>query len=84
MISFHCLTILILLLYDLVILLWQMLCPHYVTPSVRNQVIQALVLSCLDYCMVVWSNTAKKHIKNSNLLKIELQDWLFNVLLMSN
>ena len=67
MISFHCLTILILLLYDLVILLWQMLCPHYVTPSVRNQVIQALVLSHLGYCMVVWSSAAKKHIKKLQL-----------------
>ena len=38
-------------------------CSYYVTPSVRNQVIQALVLSHLRYCMVVWSSAAVKHIK---------------------
>lgn len=41
-------------------------CSQYVTPSIRNQVTQALVLSYLGYCMTVCSSAPKKHIKKQN------------------
>ena len=35
-------------------------CAEFLTPTSAVQVIQALVISHLDYCPVVWSNAAKK------------------------
>lgn len=38
----------------------------YITPSIRKEVTLALVLSHLEYCMVVWSSASKMDIKNFN------------------
>ena len=35
-------------------------CAEFLTPTSAVQIIQALVISHLDYCPVVWSNAAKK------------------------
>ncbi len=35
-------------------------CSGYVTADTLNQVVQALVLSHLNYCSVIWSSVAKK------------------------
>lgn len=40
-------------------------CSGYVTSSTLNQVIQALVLSHLEYCPVIWSSTAKNDLKKT-------------------
>ena len=42
-------------------------CSAFLTPHSTKQVLQALVLSNLDYCPVVWSSAAKK-----DLVKLQL------------
>ena len=42
-------------------------CSAFLTPHSRKQVLQALVLSNLDYCPVMWSSAAKK-----DLVKLQL------------
>lgn len=38
-------------------------CIPYCPPSVMKKVVQALVLSHLEYCCVIWSNAAQGHLK---------------------
>ncbi len=38
-------------------------CSGYVPPSVMNDVVRSLVLSHLEYCPVIWSSAAQKHLK---------------------
>ena len=38
-------------------------CSAYVPSSVMSEVVRSLVLSHLDYCPVIWSNAAEKHMK---------------------
>ena len=38
-------------------------CSAYVSSSVMNDVVRSLVLSHLDYCPVIWSSAAEKHLK---------------------
>jgi hypothetical protein len=42
-------------------------CSAFLTPHSTKQVLQALVLSYLDYCPVIWSSAAKK-----DLVKLQL------------
>jgi hypothetical protein len=42
-------------------------CSAFLTPHSKKQVLQALVLSYLDYCPVVWSSAARK-----DLVKLQL------------
>ena len=42
-------------------------CKKYLTPQSTNQVIQALVLSHMNYCTVVWSNTSLGNIRKMQL-----------------
>ena len=42
-------------------------CSAFLTPHSKKQVLQALVLSNLDYCPVVWSSVARK-----DLVKLQL------------
>jgi hypothetical protein len=42
-------------------------CSAFLTPHSRKQVLQALVLSNPDYCLVVWSSAARK-----DLVKLQL------------
>ena len=42
-------------------------CSAFLTPHSKRQVLQALVLSYLDYCPVVWSGAARK-----DLVKLQL------------
>jgi hypothetical protein len=37
----------------------------FLIPQLTKQVLQALVLSYLDYCPAIWSGAAKKDIKKS-------------------
>ena len=37
-------------------------CSAFLTPHSKKQVLQALVLSHLDYCLVMWSSAARKYI----------------------
>ena len=43
------------------------ICSVLLTPHSTKQVLQALVLSYLDYCPVIWSSAAKK-----DLVKLQL------------
>ena len=38
-------------------------CSAYVPSSVMSDVVRSLVLSHLEYCPVIWSSAAQKHIK---------------------
>ena len=42
-------------------------CSAFLTPHSKKQVLQALVLSNLDYCPIVWSSAARK-----DLFKLQL------------
>ena len=42
-------------------------CSHFLTPHSKKQVLQALVLSYLDYCLIVWLSAARK-----DLVKLQL------------
>ena len=44
-------------------------CSEFLTPTSAVQVIQALVLSHLDYCPVVWSNAAKKDLSKLQIVQ---------------
>ena len=37
-------------------------CSAFLTPHFKNQVLQALVLSYLDYCLVMWSSASRKYL----------------------
>ena len=45
------------------------ICSAFLTPHSTKQVLQALVLSNLDYCPVVWSSAAKKDLVNLQLVQ---------------
>ena len=42
---------------------------EFLTPTSAVQVLQALVLSHLDYCPVVWSNAAKKDLSKLQMVQ---------------
>ena len=42
-------------------------CSPYITPLIRKEVTHALVLSHLEYCMVVWSSAAKMDIRKTTI-----------------
>ena len=44
-------------------------CSKYLTTQITKQVIQALVLSHMDYCTVVWSNTSLANIRKLQLIQ---------------
>lgn len=44
-------------------------CAYFLTSSVTKQVIQALVLSQLDYCSVVWSSASKTDLTKLQLIQ---------------
>ena len=48
--------------------LYVMRCSDVLTPHSTKQVLQALVLSYLDYCPVIWSSAAKKDLVNLLIL----------------
>lgn len=44
-------------------------CSGYVPPSVMNDVVQSLVLSHPEYCPVIWSSAAQKHLKKLQIVQ---------------
>lgn len=44
-------------------------CSKYLTTQTTKQVIQALVLSHMDYCSVVWSNASLANIRKLQIVQ---------------
>ena len=54
-------------------------CSAFLTTLSTRQVLQALVLSHLDYCSVVWSGATKKDLGNCNWLRTGQHGWPLDV-----